>query len=276
MHIVNTPTFPHAISSHNEAGESSAKKEPGLSTAQQKVMPHPGNIYDSRWKVLPQHLQNCTLSRFDQDQCPLNHGINQRAMCAGLSISWLKMVTDGDQDMSPRQSINRMSHLGSFEGVVRARVAHNYYNTEHQFRMEHLENKHKTEQLRSGNESLIEAAKEMTQLDLKAQLSDKRLPFYPLVNFKTPNLDSAPRTQQVVTQSVQDSQKGLYIVYGDKGCHAMAFAKQPDSDDIMVFDPNHGEFKTTLKDFQLTTGQLCQTSGLKPIFAQVLAQSESS
>lgn len=274
MHIANTSTLPHAISSHSGTEESSGQTSTsGLSVAEQKLMPPPGAIYDRRWKVLPQHLQSCTLSRFDQDKCPLNHGISERAMCTGLSISWLKMVTDGDKDMSLRQSINRMSHLGSFEGVVRARVAHNYYRTEHQFRLDHLDNDHQVGLLKSGNDSLVDAAKEMAQLDLKAQLSDDILPFYPLVKYQSQALDSDPKAQQVITQCLQDTQQGIYTIYADQGSHAMAFIKQPDSDDIMVFDPNHGEFKTTLKDFHLTIEQLCNTSGLKPIFAQVFAPS---
>lgn len=282
MHVANTSTLPHTMSSHGGVGQSSTKQDTaGLSAAEQKVMPSPGAIYDSRWKVLPQSLQNQTLSRFDQDKCPLNHGISERAMCAGLSISWLKMMGKGDQDMSLRQSVERMSHLASFEGVVKSRVLQNYYSSEQQFRV-------KDQQARPeeyGNASkvalthdcLIEAAKELEGIDLHGKLYDDGEPIVPLITYDDNDvLQPDPVMQQLVVNEVANSQQGIFAIYSDNGSHAVAFRKQPDSDSILLFDPNHGEFATTVKDFHTTITELSQAVGLTPYCAQVFAHSTGS
>ena len=246
----------------------------GSSASVENQMPDPAQVSDGRWKKLPSQLSSITQARFDQNMCTNNHGISQRAMCFGLSLSWINMIHAGKDHTTPYASAERMRFLGSFEGVVNARTIHNFYRSEHKFLLEQASARASVSKgAMAGTESLLQAA-ELKGLKLRPVLEDTSnsgLPF--LIAFKQSGrqVSTDEAALNALCDAMVENKKGVVVIYSQEIAHALGFAVSADSKRTTLFDPNLGEFHMDSKALADTIENISTVDELPLIGVQIFA-----
>lgn len=262
------------VSGHIGKYPSLANVQAGSSASVENQMPDPAQHSDGRWKQLPTQLSSIALSRFDQGICTNNHGISQRAMCFGLSLSWINMIHAGKDHATPYASAERMRFLGSFEGVVHARTIHNFYRTEHKFLLEHSSsNPGVSTGAMAGTESLLQAA-EIKGLKLRPVLEDKSnsgLPFLIACKQSGRQIVTDEAALNSLCEAIVENRKGVLVIYSQEIAHALGFSVSPDGKRATLFDPNLGEFHTHSKALADTIENISSVDGLPLVGVQIFA-----
>ncbi|UZA78875.1 YopT-type cysteine protease domain-containing protein [Pseudomonas syringae] len=262
------------VSGHIGKHPSLTTVQAGSSASVENQMPDPAQFSDGRWKKLPTQLSSITLARFDQDICTNNHGISQRAMCFGLSLSWINMIHAGKDHVTPYASAERMRFLGSFEGVVHARTVHNFYRTEHKFLMEQASaNPGVSSGAMAGTESLLQAA-ELKGLKLQPVLEDKSnsgLPFLIACKQSGRQVSTDEAALSSLCDAIVENKRGVMVIYSQEIAHALGFSVSSDGKRATLFDPNLGEFHTHSKALADTIENISSVDGLPLIGVQVFA-----
>ncbi|MEW5291571.1 YopT-type cysteine protease domain-containing protein [Erwinia papayae] len=238
------------------------------------LMPDPADIRNSQWKKLPDILNSVTLARFDQDKCTSRYGINSRAMCFGLSLSWNSMIHGGKKHPTPYSATERMRELSSFEGVVNARTLHNYYQSEHKFLLQNIpEEEDMASRLMAGTNSLLQTA-ELKGLHLTPTLEDKTnegLPFLIVCKSEGRYRSVDQEALKRVSTSLEKSRQGVLTIYSDEQAHALGFCVSEHEKSTILFDPNLGEFCCDSKSLPKAIEALADTNHLPLIGVQVFA-----
>lgn len=251
-----------------------ASIQAGSSSAPEELMPDPEHVNDARWKKLPEDLSSATLSRFDQDSCTLNHNISKRAMCFGLSLSWNSMIHEGKNHPTPYASAERMRFLSSFEGVVHARIIHNFYRSEHKFLLKFSsENPGISSGAMAGTSSLLQTA-ELKGLKLIPSLEDKTmsgLPFLIVCKQSGRYRSVDEGALDLVADAIVNNRKGVMAIYSDEEAHALGFSVSEDGRETTLFDPNLGEFHIKSKALRQTIESVSDANRLPLIGVQVFA-----
>jgi YopT-type cysteine protease-like protein len=227
-------------------------------------MPASSDLNHPEWKSLPPLLKQATLARFDQSRCTNNHGISERAMCFGLSLSWLERVKQHGSHASHYAAAERMNHLASFEGVVNSRILHNYYRHEHASQMnEALSRGDEGKASLAGTDSLIQAA-EYKNIKLKPVLKNQmseELPFLTMITSSGRYIQDDKEAFKTFESELAATNQGVIAIYSTEGAHALGFS-QSESGKKIVFDPNCGEFEFDKHDFQGMINTLSMESRL--------------
>ncbi|MCD5995674.1 YopT-type cysteine protease domain-containing protein [Pseudomonas sp. CDFA 602] len=262
------------VSGHIGTYSSLATAHAGSSASVENQMPDPAQFSDPRWKELPTALSTIALSRFDQDICTNNHGISQRAMCFGLSLSWINMIHAGKDHATPYASAERMRFLGSFEGVVHARTLHNFYRTEHKFLMEDAAaNPGVSSGAMAGTESLLQTA-ELKGFALRPVLEDTSnsgLPFRVACKQSGRQLVADDAAIGSLCEAIVDNRNGVLVIYSEGIAHALGFSVSADRKRTTLFDPNLGEFHTHSKALASTIKNIASEDGLSFVGVQIFA-----
>ncbi|WJY16283.1 hypothetical protein PCO82_06385 [Pectobacteriaceae bacterium CE90] len=189
--------------------------EMNTSHSDDKLMPEPSNLNDPRWKSLPSLLNDSVLARFDQSRCTNNHGIHERAMCFGLSLSWLEKVKKDGSHANHYAAAERMNYLASFDGVVNSRILHNFYRHEHAFQIKLATASGDISKASlAGTESLIQAA-EYKNIKLKPRLENqlsKDMPFLTMVKTSERYLKDDDAAFDTFNSALADAKRGIMAI----------------------------------------------------------------
>ena len=236
-------------------------------TKQAVHMPDPAHLYDRRWKKLPLSLEAMVLSRFAQNMCSQQYGIGARAMCLGLSLIWLKDISCKRDLNCLDDSIRRMRYLASFDGVVHARIIHNFYTAEHKYLIQHPD-PHSVPTL-TGSTSLMAAASQL-ELTLHLQTNNTDQQKLPLLQLDDQRPQANAEVLDELRQMMINGSHGLLALVGSNQSHIVGFSViNMDNQRIIVFDSNLGEFDIPLNRFNPTIQNIAQANEIKLVGAQV-------
>jgi YopT-type cysteine protease-like protein len=229
------------------------------------LMPNPSNLNHSHWSQLPPLLKHSVLARFDQNLCTNNHGISQRAMCFGLSLSWLEKIKHHGSHANTYASAERMNYLASFNGVIDSRIVHNFYRYEHSFQMkEAISHGDLRKAYQAGTDSMLQAA-EYKNIKLKPMVKnqdDPDIPFLTMSSSTSTRRDVKDNDAFNVFQTkLAETKKGILSIYSQEGSHALGFSESGDGKKI-IFDPSYGEFEFHQTDFKEMISTISELNNL--------------